>query len=187
MGRLGTVVREVRLADVPGRRADGRDPGFPVARAPPLRDLCARRPRHPHREGPREPCRRYSGMGADRRHLCAGFSRGGPGRRPRKNPLAAGRRQRTRTRGEGGAQAADRYPLSAATRHQPLRHARERRDRCGDLRARAGNICARRSARPALSEPSRRRGALLQEDRDLPDLISSPSGGRRSSSIRGSR
>ena len=118
-------------------------PVFPVARPSPFRDLCPQRPRHQDREGPRGPRRRHSRMGADRRHLCARHVGRGPGRRPRQNPLAAGRRQRARTRGEGRAQASPRHPIPGAAGHEPLGHAGERRGRCGDLRPRAGGVRSR--------------------------------------------
>ena len=54
-----------------GNAPHGGDPGVPVAGASAFRDLCAQRPRHPDREGPRRHARRDPGMGADRRHLCS--------------------------------------------------------------------------------------------------------------------
>ena len=114
MGRLRAFVREVHLAHVAGKCADDRDPGVSLARAPAFRDLRARRPRHQDREGPRRPHARHSGMGADRRHLCARLSRRGLRRRPRLDPLAAGRRQRARPRREGRAEAPRRHPLRGA-------------------------------------------------------------------------
>ena len=98
MGRLRAVVREVHLAHLAGRGADGGDPGVSVARASPFGDLCAQRPRHPDRRGPGRARRRHSGMGADRRHLCARLPGRGLWRRSHQDPLAAGRRQRARPR-----------------------------------------------------------------------------------------
>ena len=111
VGRFRAIVRQIYFADLAGDRAHGRDPGLSVAGASPLGDLCARRGRHQDREGSRGPRRRRPGMGANRRHLRARLSRRGGGRRSRKNPLVAGRRQRARTRGEGGTEAAGRDPL----------------------------------------------------------------------------
>jgi hypothetical protein len=54
---------------------------------------------------------RDSGMGADRRHLCAGLPGGRARRRSHQDSLAAGRRQRARPRGEGGVESSCRHPL----------------------------------------------------------------------------
>jgi 4,5-dihydroxyphthalate decarboxylase len=89
---------KVHFADLAGRRPDDRDPGVSVAGAPAFRDLRARRPRDQDRQGPRRPRGRHSGMGADRRHLCARHARRGPRRRPRQDRVAAGRRERARAR-----------------------------------------------------------------------------------------
>ena len=88
---------------------------------------------------------RHPGMGADRRHLCARLSGRGLRRRSRKvRWLQAGVNQPGRAeKVELKLPAGIHYE---AGRNQPLRHAGERRDRCGDLGPRAGSF-ARRAAR----------------------------------------
>ncbi len=151
MGCVGAFVRQVHLADVARRRRNGCDPGVSLARASSLGDLRAQRPRHQDREGPGEPHRRNSRMGADRRHLRARLPGGGVWRRSRQDPLAAGRRQRARPDGEGRAQAAVGHPLRIPAGDQPQRHAGEWRGRCGDFGPCAAGVRRRGRGGAALS------------------------------------
>jgi len=73
------------------------DPGVPITRPPPFRNLRAQRPRHQECEDLERPHHRDSRMGADRRHLCARISRRGLRHRSHLHPLAASRRGRSRT------------------------------------------------------------------------------------------
>ena len=154
MGRLGAVVREIHLAHFAGRGADGGDPGVPVARAPAFGDLRARataasRPR----QGPGRPHRRHSGMGADRRHLCARLS----GRGLRRRSLA----RCTGCRPASTSRAAPRRSSSSCPRASATR-----RGRTASLSAMlaSGEVDAVISARaPDASRRRRQGGAAVPE------------------------
>ena len=122
-------------------------PVFPVARVPPFGVLCARRPRHRVAEGSGRQNRRHSGMGADRRHLCARFSGRDGGRRSHQDQMGAGRHERGRARGEGRVQTAAGHSIPAAARHQHQRHVAVGRDRRGDFGAGAGCLRPKAAAR----------------------------------------
>ena len=154
-------------------RADGGDPGVPVARASPFRDLCAQRPRHPDR-------RRTSkarAVGIPEWAQTAGIYVRGFLAEEYGVDLTKIRWLQAGVNEPGRAEKVE-LKLPAGIRYEPRPEtslyamlASGEVDAVISARAPRG-VRARRAGGAAVSGLSRRGGAPVQEDRHLPDHAS---------------
>ena len=114
MGHFRNVLRQVHRLCLARQFAVHRHSGISLARVPPFRLLCARRPRHQIGQGPRGQNRRHPGMGADRRHLRARVPERNGESRSHQNQMGAGRHERGRARGKGRVHSC---PRASNTHH----------------------------------------------------------------------